>query len=95
MLKNVSNKTLGILFTALLVIAFIIIISDSGSNERSFRTELVDIDTSAVSQIVIYPKKLSGDDVRLFAEDDKWKVELADEEQLRSLNQKLKNCFVN
>lgn len=93
MLKNVSNKSLGILFTALLVIAFIIIISDSGSNERSFRTELVDIDTSAVSQIVIYPKKLSGNDVRLFAEDDKWKVELADGKTAPVSQSKIEELF--
>lgn len=78
MLKNVSNKTLGVVFVILLVIALIIIFSDPGGNERSFRTELVNIDTSAVSQIIIYPKKLNGDDVRIFSENDDWKVELED-----------------
>jgi len=78
MLSNISNKTLGLVFAAFLIIALIIVISDSGSNERTFRSELVDIDSSAVSQIMIYPKKLNGDSVRLFKEDDGWKVELGD-----------------
>lgn len=78
MLNNVSNKTLGMVFAAFLVIAVIIVISDSGSNERTFRSELVDIDSSAVTQILIYPKKLNGDNVKLFKEDDNWKVELSE-----------------
>ncbi len=78
MLKNVSNKTLGLLFAGLLIFAVIIVLFDSGGNERSFRTELVDIDTSAVSQILIYPKKLNGESVKLFQEGSNWRVELAD-----------------
>ena len=78
MLKNVSNKTLGILFSVLLIIALVIILSDSGGNERSFRTELVDIDTSAVSKIVIYPKKLNGGEINLFKQDSTWSVDLGD-----------------
>ncbi len=76
MLKNVSNKTLGILFAVLVVIALLIYIGDSSSNERSFRSNLVDIDTTAVTEIIIYPKKLSGEKVRLFEDDGSWKVEL-------------------
>ena len=78
MLNNVSNKVLGMVFAGFLVIALIIIISDSGSNERTFRSELVDIDSSAVTQILIYPKTLSTNNVRLYKEDESWRVELAD-----------------
>jgi len=65
-------------FAGLLLIAVIIIINDSGTNERSFRAELVDIDTSAVSRVVIFPKKAGVDEVDLLKEnDDGWKVKLS------------------
>lgn len=78
MFKNISNKTLSLVFAGLLIIAILIIIKDSGSGERTFRSELVDIDTSAVTQILIYPKATNGSEVKLFKDDDNdWKVELA------------------
>jgi len=78
MLNNASNKTLGMIFTGLLIVAIVIVLSDLGNNERTFRSELVDIDSSAVSKILIYPKKLNGDAVKLFKEDNNWKVELTE-----------------
>ena len=78
MLNNASNKTLGMIFTGLLIVAIVIVLSDLGNNERTFRSELVDIDSSAVTKILIYPKKLNGDAVKLFKEDNNWKVELTE-----------------
>lgn len=79
MLNNVSNKKLGMVFAAFLIIAIAIVLFDTGGNERTFRSELVDIDTSAVTQILIYPKKLNGDNVKLFKEDSTWQVDLGND----------------
>lgn len=76
MLNDISNKKLGYVFAVLLIIAVVMLITDQGSNERTFRTDLVDIDSSAVSQIVIYPKKLKGGKINLHLEESEWKVDL-------------------
>jgi hypothetical protein len=49
-----------------------------GNGERTFRSELVDIDSSAVSKILIYPKKLNGAPVELFKDGNNWKVKLSE-----------------
>ena len=63
-----NNKTLGIIFGILLVVAGFIFIFQSGKDERTFREVLVDIDTSAVTQIIIYPKSQKPNEVKLFKE---------------------------
>jgi hypothetical protein len=78
MLNNASNKTLGMIFTGLLIVALVIVLSDLGNGERTFRSELVDIDSSAVSKILIYPKKLNGAPVELFKDGNNWKVKLSE-----------------
>ena len=61
-----NNKTLGIVFGILLIIVAVIFISQSGKNERTFREVLVDIDTSAVTEVLIYPKSKNPNEVKLF-----------------------------
>lgn len=79
MISVLSNKKLGLAFLVLLIIAAIIFLTDQGSNERSFRTELVSIDTSKVSQIIIYPRQADTDKIKLYQEEDEWKVELSND----------------
>jgi hypothetical protein len=66
------------IFTGLLIVALVIVLSDLGNGERTFRSELVDIDSSAVSKILIYPKKLNGAPVELFKDGNNWKVKLSE-----------------
>ena len=75
MSNKFSNTKLAALFGILLVIAIIFVLTD-GKDERSFRTELVEIDTSAVTEILIYPRSADHKEVRLFEENDSWKVTL-------------------
>jgi hypothetical protein len=74
---KISNKILALLFAALLVIVILFVVLDSGKNERTFREVLVDIDTSAVTEILIYPKSQNHQEVKLFQADDGWKVTLS------------------
>lgn len=74
---KINNKTLALLFAALLVIVILFVLLDSGKNERTFRQVLVDIDTSSVTEILIYPKSQNHQEVKLFKSADGWKVTLA------------------
>ena len=74
---KIKNKTLALLFAALLVVVILFVVLDSGKNERTFRQVLVDIDTSSVTEILIYPKSQNHREVKLFKVSDGWKVTLA------------------
>ncbi len=56
-MANKSNKSLLLLFAVLLGIFLLSKVFDFGKKpQKSFRTELTNIDSSSVGQIVIYPK---------------------------------------
>ena len=71
-----SNKILVILLVVLAVAAIIIYFPSDNKSERTFKTELVDIDTSVVNEIIISPKSMNGGSFRLFKDDNRWKVTL-------------------
>ena len=77
MFNKVSNKTLIIIFGVLIVIAAFYILVESNKDERTFKTDLVNIDTAKVTAISIYPKATNHQEVRLYKEGNKnWKVKL-------------------
>jgi len=71
-----NNKTLGIIFGILVVIVAFLFLFQSGKDERTFREVLVDIDSSSVTEILIYPKSKEHGEVKLFKDNDEWKVTL-------------------
>ncbi len=88
-----SNKTLGIVFVALAVVTALVFLTDTGRKERTFRKELVTIDTAKVSEIIIYPKSQKGKEVRLVKENDVWKVVLDNEKKAPVAKNKVKGIF--
>ncbi len=76
MFQKVNNKILGIVFVILLLIGAFIFVFDGGKTERTFREVLVDIDTSKVTEILIYPKSQNHKEVKLFKDKDEWRVNL-------------------
>lgn len=74
MSKKNSNKTLWILFAVLFVTVLLIFTNESTKNERSFRKELISIDTSSVTAISLFPKSQNGKEVKLKLDDNTWKV---------------------
>jgi hypothetical protein len=76
MFNKLSNKTLLILFIILLVIVAAFLFYDSKHGERSFRKDLVNIDTSKVTSINIYPKSTDHKLVKIFKEGNYWKVDI-------------------
>ena len=88
-----NNKTLGIIFGILLVVAAFMFFFQSEKNERTFREVLVDIDTSAVTQIIIYPKSQKPNEVKLFKEDGEWKVNLPSGGTAKVTDQRISSVF--
>ncbi len=88
-----SNKTLGIIFILLLVIVALMYFTNSGKHERSFRANLVNIDTSKATQITIYPKSHKNEPVELTKESGNWKVRISNNKYVRVPGEKIKNLF--
>lgn len=75
MLKNISSiKMIGIL-AVLVLIYFAVDFFGGKSRSKSFKTELVTIDTALVSKIVIASQ---GETTELLKENDTWKVAIGD-----------------
>ena len=90
--KN-SNKTLWIIFAILLVAVVLIFTTESTKKERSFKKDLVSIDTSAITSISIFPKSKPGTEVKLLKNDGVWKVFSENGNNYTVPNFKMKNLF--
>lgn len=93
MFSKSSNRTLTYIFAGLLIIAGIVVIFDSGKDERSFRNELVDIDTAKVTEILLYPKSQNNNQVRLFKDNELWKVNLSNNKNANVPRSKIQSLF--
>lgn len=93
MTNKLSNKTLGIAFALLAIIAAILFLFDSGKNERSFKANLVDIDTAAVTKLVITPKTKDKPDIEIYQEDGAWRVKLSEDKSAPVPNDKFKGLL--
>lgn len=94
MFNKVSNKSLLIVFGALIVIAAVYIIVESSRGERTFKSDIVNIDTTKVTAISIYPRATNHTEVRLYKEGDKnWKVKLNDNRTASVPESKIKSLL--
>ncbi len=75
MFNKISTKNLSFLFVILLLVVVYLLFFNSGE-ERTFRKNLVSIDTAKVSEIYIYPKDKKKEEIYLKKEDSGWKVKL-------------------
>jgi len=90
--KN-SNKNLWIVFAILLIAVVLIFNSESTKKERSFRKNLVSIDTSSVSSFSIFPKSKNGLEVKFLKHDEVWKVFDENDISYTVPDFKIKNIF--
>lgn len=88
-----GNKTLGILFAVLLVVAVLLYFTDIGKKERTFKDVLVDIDTASVTQILIYPKSQNHQEIKVYKENNEWKLPLPNGKIARVPTEKVTNLF--
>ena len=93
MFNKLSTKTLIILFVGLLVIVAIFLFYDAKHGERTFRNELVNIDTAKVTSINIYPKTTEHKLVKIFKEGNYWKVDIANNKTAYVPAQKVNEMF--
>ncbi len=88
-----SNKTLGIIFVILALVTALVFLTDTGKKDRTFRKDLVAIDTAKVNEIIIYPKSQNGKEVKLVKESDGWKVVLENGKKAPVPKNKVKGMF--
>ncbi|MCK5368446.1 MAG: DUF4340 domain-containing protein [Cyclobacteriaceae bacterium] len=93
MFKKASNNLLGLVFAVLLLIVVILSFFDSGKNERTFREVLVAIDTSVVTQILIFSKANNYQPIKIFKKNNKWLVELKNGKTASVTEQKITQTF--
>ncbi|MCU0405786.1 MAG: DUF4340 domain-containing protein [Ignavibacteriaceae bacterium] len=93
MFQKVNNKILGIIFGILVLIGLFLFVFDGGKTERTFREVLVDIDTSKVTEILIYPKSQNHKEVKLYKEKEGWRVILPSGVSSKVLNDRINNLF--
>jgi len=93
MFRTVNNKILGLIFGVLLLIGLFLFVFDSGKSERTFRELLIDIDTSAVTEILIYPKSQNHQEVKLFKDNYEWRVTLSSGGSAKVTDQRISSLF--
>jgi hypothetical protein len=94
MFNKISSKTLTIIFVVLLVLAAIYIYYDSSHEERSFKRDIVNIDTSKVTSISIFPKATNHKEVKIFKEGKNWRVQLPNNNSVPADNSKIKSMLI-
>ena len=75
MFRKINNKLLVSIFVVLLVLVALVEFMDSRKGNRTFKSDLVEVVANEVTSIEIYPKAANGNQIKLFKENDLWKVE--------------------
>jgi hypothetical protein len=75
MLKKLNTKTLLIIFAALVAVALLTRIFDSREGARTFKEELVNVDTSLVSEILLYPRQEQHKEIKFTRGGNAWTVQ--------------------
>src|SRR5690554_2562530 len=75
MFRKINLKALIILFASLLSMVIVVKLVDSKKGSRTFKSELVSVETDNITSIEIYPKTTNGKLIKLFKENERWKVE--------------------
>ncbi|MDH3268872.1 MAG: DUF4340 domain-containing protein [Ignavibacteria bacterium] len=88
-----NNKNLAIIFGILAVIGFLIFIFQGGKNERTFRDVLVDVDTTLITEILIYPKSQSHKEVKLYKDNEGWRVTLPSGGTAKVADERMSSLF--
>jgi len=88
-----NNKILAIVFGILVIIGVLIFLFQGGKNERTFRDVLVDVDTTAITEILIYPKSQNHQEVKLFKDQEEWRVTLPTGSIAKVTDQRMSSLF--
>jgi len=75
MFRKINTKLLAIIFVALLAIVVLVEIIDNRKGNRTFKSDLVEVNADEITTIELYPRANNGKQIKLFKENDNWKVE--------------------
>lgn len=75
MLKKLNTKTLLIIFFALVAVVVLTRIMDEKKGGRTFKQELVNVDTSLVNEILLYPNSEQHKETRLTRSGETWTIQ--------------------
>jgi hypothetical protein len=75
MFRKINIKILAAVFASLLALVILIEFIDARKGNRTFKTNLVEVKADEISLVEIYPKAANGNLIKLFRENDLWKVE--------------------
>lgn len=75
MFRKINFKILTTIFVVLLIVVVFIEIIDSRKGNRTFKSDLVEVVADEVTSIELYPKVTDGNLIKLFKENEEWKVE--------------------
>jgi hypothetical protein len=93
MFKNISSKNLLIIFIILFVLAAIFVYYDSTTEVRTFKKDIVNIDTAKVTSVSIYSKATNHKEVKLFKQGNYWMVQLENNKSVPAEGSKIKNLI--
>ena len=93
MFNKISSKALTTIFVVLLVLAAIYIYFDSSREERSFKRNIVNIDTSKVTALSIYPKANNHKEIKIYRTGNNWNIQLTNNNSVPADNSKIKNLI--
>jgi Domain of unknown function (DUF4340) len=93
MFNKLSPKTLAVIFVVLFVVAAFYVYYDSSHEERSFKSDIVNIDTAKITSIYIYPKATNHKEVKIFKEGKYWQVMLSNNKSVPADQGKIKNMI--
>ncbi len=93
MAANNSLKKYGIIFGILLFIVLFMFVFNTGKNERTFKNNLVNIDTSAVTSVLLYPKAEHHSEIKLYKTGNSWKLDLKSGKTVSVPKEKMKSFF--
>lgn len=75
MYRKLNIKSIVLVFAVLLVIYVLIEIIGSGKNDRTFKSDLVEVVADEVNKIEIMPRVLGGGSINIIKEGGTWMVE--------------------
>lgn len=75
MFRKINNKLLIVIFGILLVIVVSVELVDSRKGNRTFKSDLVEVNAADVTTIELFPKVANGTLIKLFKENNVWQLE--------------------
>jgi hypothetical protein len=75
MFRKINNKLLAIVFIALIALVVMFELIDSKKGNRTFKNNLVNVNVENITTIELYPKAANGNLIKIYRENDSWKVE--------------------